>query len=176
MHHLMKQKVIIFDGPDRCGKTNMARELSRRINVPYFKNKDEHKYFLKDPSYFLNAIRYVDTYFTSYLETSGSSVILDRAWPSEWIYSKVFDRTTDLEVLRELDERHSKLGTKIVIPLRKDYSRVRDEYESINKNLTKIHDLYLKFCDWSFCESRVIYVDDENLDREMKEIQEFLSL
>ena len=175
MHHLLKQNIVIFDGPDRCGKTNMAQALSRRINVPYFKNRDEHKYFLSDPSYFLHAIRYVDTYFASYLEASGASVILDRAWPSEWVYSQTFNRPTDMELLRELDNRHAKLGTKIIIPLRKDYSRVRDEYDSINQKLTTLHDFYLKFHEWSNTQTKIIWVDDEDLDREMQEITKFIN-
>jgi deoxyadenosine/deoxycytidine kinase len=94
----MSQQVIIFEGVDRCGKTNIAKALSNRIDVPYFKNQDEHKYFLSKPGYFADAARYVDTYFASYLEASRASVILDRAWPSEWVYSQVLNRPTDFSV------------------------------------------------------------------------------
>jgi hypothetical protein len=31
--------VILFDGPDKVGKTEMVKELSKRLNVPSFKNK-----------------------------------------------------------------------------------------------------------------------------------------
>ena len=127
----MPQRIVIYDGPDSCGKSEMAKELSRRLGISYFKNADEHRYFLKDPSYFLNAIRYVDTYFTSYLESSGASIILDRAWPSEWIYSQALGRKTDFDLLRELDNRHAKLGTVIVIPSRSSYVKMRDDYENI---------------------------------------------
>lgn len=166
----MSQRIVIFDGPDGCGKTNMAQELSRRTGVPYFKNMDEHKYFLKDPKYFLHAIRYVDTYFTSYLESSGASVILDRAWPSEWIYSQALGRETDFDLLRQLDERHANLGTVIVIPSRSDYSKVVDDYDNINDNLVRIHELYQQFAKWTKCKTILVNVDDENLDREMSEI------
>lgn len=165
----MAQRIIIYEGPDRCGKSEQAKELSRRLGIPYFKNMDEHKYFINDPSYFLNAIRYVDTYFTSYLESSGASVILDRAWPSEWIYSQALRRQTDFELLRKLDERHAQLGTAIVIPSRSDYGGVVDEYDSINKNLLLIHDLYKEFAGWTKCKVIQLNVDDEDLDREMKE-------
>lgn len=158
-------------GPiEGCGKTHISQELARRTGIPYFKNSDEHKYFLSDPGYFVNAIRYVDTYFTSYLEASGASVILDRAWPSEWVYSKVLGRSTDMEVLRELDRRHAALGTWIVVAHRSDYSGVVDDYEAVNKNIRRIHDAYMDFAAWTQCKVVLLNVDDEDLDREVHDV------
>lgn len=169
--------IIIFEGPDSCGKSHMAQALSKATGIPYFKNHDEHRYFLKDPQYFIHAIRYVDTYFTSYLEASNASIILDRSWPSEWVYSKVMNRQTDLEVLKELDRRHSALGTKIIVPWRSDYSKINDEYAAVNDNIHKIHDLYFKFVEeWTLCQTLLLNVDDENLERELKEIRGFIGL
>lgn len=168
--------VVILEGPDQCGKTNIGRELSRRTGISYFKNKDEHKYFLSDPKYFIHAIKYVDSYFTSYLEASGASVILDRAWPSEFVYSEVLKRQTDYSVLRELDLRHAALGTTIVIAHRSDYSKVVDTYDVVNKNIQRIHDLYMEFAEWSKCRVLLLNVDDEDLDREVGEIASFAGL
>ena len=170
----MPQRIVIYDGPDSCGKSEMAKELSRRLGISYFKNADEHRYFLKDPSYFLNAIRYVDTYFTSYLESSGASIILDRAWPSEWIYSQALGRKTDFDLLRELDNRHAKLGTVIVIPSRSSYVKMRDDYESINNNIDTIDTLYHEFAIWTKCIVIKLNVDDEDMDREMRETMQQL--
>jgi len=170
----MLQRIVIYDGPDSCGKSEMAKELSRRLGISYFKNADEHRYFLKDPSYFLNAIRYVDTYFTSYLESSGASIILDRAWPSEWIYSQALGRKTDFDLLRELDNRHAKLGTVIVIPSRSSYAKMRDDYESINNNIATIDTLYHEFASWTKCSVIKLNVDDEDMDREMRETMQQL--
>jgi hypothetical protein len=172
----MKQKIIILDSPDSCGKTNIGKELSSLTGIPYFKNSDEHKYFLKEPEYFIHAIRYVDTYFTSYLESSGASVILDRAWPSEWVYSQALGRKTDFGVLRELDTRHSHLGTNIVIPYRSDYSNVNDDYQQVNDNIRKIHDLYMDFSQWTKCKVLLMNVDDENLSREIRDIRSFAEI
>lgn len=163
------QRIVIYDGPDSCGKTNMAAELSRRTGIPYFKNHDEHRYFLKDPEYFIHAIRYVDSYFTSYLETTGASVILDRAWPSEFVYSHVLGRKTDMGVLRELDDRHAQLGTLIVIPHRTSYDDLRDDYQQVTDNIRRIHDRYMEFAAWTKCRRLLLNVDDEDLEREMRE-------
>ena len=168
--------VIVIDGPDGCGKTHIGKELARITGIPYFKNVDEHKYFLKDPSYFIHAIRYVDTFFTSYLEASGASVILDRSFPSEWVYSRVLGRKTDMDVLRELDERHARLGTKIIIPYRTDYTKVQDDYDVVNKNIRQLHDTYMEFARWTKCSHMLLNVDDEDLRREVSDIQDFMTL
>lgn len=152
----------------------MAQELSKRIGVPYFKNQDEHRYFLSDPSYFMHAARYVDTYFAAYLKATDVSIILDRAWPSEWVYSQALGRPTDMGILRELDERHSALGTRIIIPYRTDYSKCVDDYDAVNQNIQKISDLYQEFFKWTKCEALLLQVDHEDLELEMKETMTFL--
>jgi len=168
------QRVVILDAADNCGKTNIGKELAARTGITYFKNQDEHKYFLKDPKYFIHAVRYVDTYFTSYLEASGASVILDRAWPSEWVYSKALGRNSDPGIIEELDRRHAQLGTHIIIPYRSDYSRFKDDYDQVNDNIQKIHDLYMEFSQWTKCKVMTMNVDDEDLDREVRDIRRFI--
>lgn len=170
------QKVVIFEGPDNTGKSHIGKELSRLTGITYFKNADEHRYFLSDPKYFIHAIRYVDTYFTSYLEASNASIILDRAWPSEWIYSQALGRTTDFRTLRELDERHAAMGTHIVITWRRDYSLKKDDYDQVNNNIDKIHQLYMEFAEWTKCKTLLLNVDDENLEREIAEIRKSINI
>ena len=152
----------------------MAQELSSRLGIPYFKNKDEHKYFLSDPAYFVHAARYIDTYFAAYLKASGASVILDRAWPSEWVYSQALGRPTDMGVLKELDQMHCELGTRIIIPYRSDYSKCVDDYEVVNQNIQKISDLYKEFYSWTKCSVLLLPVDHEDLEVEMAETIQFI--
>ena len=59
----LAQNIIIFEGPDGCGKTNIATALSGHLNIPYFKNESEWEFFENDPSYFVNALTYGDPYF-----------------------------------------------------------------------------------------------------------------
>ena len=117
---MKKQHVIIFDGPDGCGKTNISAALSDLMGIPVFKNEFEWDYFdVKSKNdYFINAIKYQHPYLLSYIKQSGSSIIFDRAHPSEFVYSKVFSRKTDLDALRMCDDMSAVLGAKIIIPLR----------------------------------------------------------
>ena len=170
------QQVIIFDGPDGCGKTNIAQALSSAMNIPYFKNADEHKYFRSDPKYFINAIRYVDTYFTSYLESAGASVILDRAWPSEWIYSKAMRRETDELILRDLDVRHANLNTIIISPFRTNYENIDEQYDEIRRRILEIDRLYESFAEWSRCHVLRMNVDSEDLHHQLRIILDFIQI
>jgi len=173
------QNVIIFEGPDRTGKSNIAQEVSRRLYVPYFKNKDEVKNFLDPKDYYVNVMRYADPYFLSYLKQTGHSVIIDRHYPSEWVYSTVFNRKTDMEAARRTDEAMAALGAKIVICWRSSYAnREDDDFPTVitEEKLQKIHDGYVKFREWTKCESIWLNVDDENLNREVEDVLNDLNL
>ena len=166
---------IIFDGPDMCGKTEMATALSERLGIPYFKNKSEWSAFEDDPSYFQNALKYGDTFFYSYLKQTGASVILDRSYPSEWVYSLAFERDRDIKLLRHIDDLAAKAGTRIVIPYRTCYDNIHDDVHNINSDdLKKLHDLYLGFAGWTNCKVLRLCVDSEDLLWEINSIVSFL--
>ena len=175
MESVKKQRIIIFEGPDGCGKTNMAMALSKILGIPYFKNSAEWDFFEKDPTYFKNCITYGAPFLLSYFQQSKASVIEDRGHPSEWVYSRVFNRETNDEILESVDQKYAALGTKIIVPVRSTYSNVIDQFDSVDtEKLNKIHNTYMEFLEWTVCETLVINVDDENLDREIKEIMHFL--
>ena len=163
--------VIIFDSEDGNGKTQMARELSRIMGIPYFKNRGEWRHFREAPTAFREVTRWAIPFFLEYLEQTGASVIMDRGYPSEWVYSRYFDRPNDPDVLRELDDRFAALGAIIVVPYRTSYV-VGDKY---NAEITAdvrgaLRSLYAEFCEWTSCRTIRICVDDEDLTREMGEI------
>ena len=170
-----EQKVIIFDGPDMCGKTEMAKELSQTLKIPYFKNEFEWEYFERDDAYFRNALTYGDPYFASYLSQSGASIIMDRWYPSEWVYSVVFNRQTNPQALSLVDKKMSLLNTFIIIPYRSSYDGLVDQFASVtSKKMIELERMYRDFALWTKCKVFFINVDDENLEREMKDILEFL--
>ena len=173
---MSKQQVIIFDGPDGCGKTNIAEALSDNIGVPVFKNKLEWDFFDDNNSqeYFKTAIRYQHPYILSYLEQTGSSVIFDRAHPSEFVYSRVFDRETCMSSLELCDEMSAKMSAKIIIPYRTSYDNVKDEHGVTTEQLIRIEYEYRQFAKLTRCDIYFLNVDDENLDRELQEIMRFL--
>tara|TARA_R110000796_G_scaffold247686_1_gene373552 strand:- start:401 stop:928 length:528 start_codon:yes stop_codon:yes gene_type:complete len=171
----MKLTPIIFDGPDMCGKTEMAKALSHRLGIPYFKNKNEWSAFENDPSYFQNALQYGDTFFYSYLKQTDANVILDRSYPSEWVYSLAFGRPRDLEMLRHIDNMAAEAEVKIVIPYRTNYDNITDDVHDINSDdLKLVHAMYCDFAEWTKCDVLRLCVDSEDLFWEINSIISFL--
>jgi len=170
------QKIIMFEGPDTCGKTNIAKALSDRIKIPYFKNKAEWANFETTPDYFVKCLQYGDLgFFSQYLAQTGASVILDRSWPSEWVYSRVFARPTNRTALQDIDRVYSSLGARIIVPIRSDYTRKIDQFDAITpEKLVELHSAYMDFCDWTSCKTLILNVDDENLERELAIIMPFV--
>ena len=172
---MKKQTVVIFDGTDRCGKSEMANELSSRLQIPYFKNTAEWKAFSHDPEYFQNAMKYGDDFFYRFLRDTGVSCVLDRSYPSEWVYSRVYGRKTYSDALEHVDILASGINARIINPFRSSYSGIYDEIHDIDEDkITLIDETYVKFLSWTRCKHLRLNVDDENLNREMFDIINFL--
>lgn len=173
---MRKQQVIIFDGPDGCGKTNIAEALSRALGIPVFKNQFEWDNFDLNSSnnYFISAIKYQHPYVLSFIKQTGTSVIFDRAHPSEFAYSRVFGRETCEKSIKLCDVMSSGLNAKIIIPYRTSYENVQDEYGVTAEHLRILEHEYREFANITACDVYFLNVDDEDLDRELGEIIDFL--
>lgn len=169
-------QVLFVCGPDRCGKTQIARELSRLTRIPYFKASSEHKAFLGDQRAFIDEIRHADPRMVDFIEQTGMSVIFDRGFPCEGVYSLFFKRPTDAAALRHLDEAYAKLGARVLICTRRSFAGVVDDLNpKLGKDaLEEISRLYQLFATYSRCQTHTMYVDDEDLERETNEALTFM--
>lgn len=151
---------FIFDGPDGSGKTTLAKRISKELNLPYHKNPYEHSEW-KHPERYKLMLRYTDLYFLTYLKNSGSDVVLDRCWTTEWVYSQVFNRGFDESFLKELDELTLQVPDSVVIiTTRTSQPKESDELEGVDENWKKIRDKYFDLASWT--KNKVIYINTEN--------------
>lgn len=174
-----EQRIIIVVGPDQCGKTQIARALSQQTGIPYWKFESEWSAFKDDPALFARTVRYGDEYLASYLKASGASLIKDRGYPCEWVYSRAFGRASDDEAVRRADEQFAALGTVIVWCTRSSYAGINDDMFPSDlgpEKLAQIDVLYGKFAELSRCRVIRLNVDDEDLARELTEIRAALDL
>jgi len=151
------QEVIILEGPDGCGKTNIGLALAKNTSIPYFKVNSEHENWRNGR--FKEALEFDQTYISQFLQQTKHSCIIDRAYPSEWVYSDVFDRESNDHVLFEVDKRFAELGAIIVICRRHDYSSVKDELVE-SSHLIALDETYKAFVAWTECSVVEIFVDD----------------
>lgn len=168
--------MLALEGTDMTGKSNIAAELSRRFKVPIFKNSGEWNADLKTPEYFKNLLIYGGTFLTDFLCQVKPNVLLDRYYPSEWVYSRVFNRETDESIIRKIDEKFAGAGGKIVVCRRRSYDGIRDDlHDYIDSRLLEKLDLeYETFLKWTVCRTMTLWVDDFNLDRQVNDIHKFI--
>lgn len=163
-----------------CGKTEISRELSRVIGIPYFKATSEHTSFLSSRisknDQFLNQLRFADPRVYDMLRQTCHSVIFDRGFPCEYAYSKVFGRETDLTMIKHMDEAYASLGAYIVLCHRSSYAGITDDLDpTVNEAcLISLQNAYFNFANWTECKLLKLNVDDENLDREIDEVLQFM--
>lgn len=170
------QVIVQLVGPDMTGKTQIAKELAHRLGVPYFKASSERETYLTGPDMFVNQLRYADPRMVDFLRQTGHSVVFDRGYPCEFVYSDVMNRETDMAALRHVDRAYAELGTRIVVCTRRNYDGIVDDIDSSITSgvLQLLEKRYRLFSEWTSCECLFIYVDDEDLDREVSEITEWL--
>lgn len=169
-----ERKLLIVEGPDGCGKTNIANGLALEHKLRYFKQAHQKANWDAGPDAYLNELRYGERRQVDLIRNLGIDAVFDRGFPSEWVYSQVFGRETDMVYLKQVDREYAQLGAYIIICLRHDYSKLRsDDLFDVNARITAIHERYLEFVKWSACECRVIYVDafNNNLKQELDVIR-----
>lgn len=170
---MAKQRVIIVVGTERTGKTNIVKGLSERLKLPTFKAQVQKKFFMGDRSQFLPFLRFGETTLADFLEQTGTSVVLDRNYPCEIVYSKHFNRPTDPDVTAQLDEAYARMGALVVLCTRlQGYAgRVDEDDLTIKEDqIAAIDTLYKQYVPLLKAKHIVLDTSDENLDRELDEI------
>lgn len=173
-----KQQIIFFIGPDKTGKTNIAKALAVCLNVPYFKASSEHTSFCSKRELFINQLRYADMRVFDLINQTKLSVIFDRGYPCEYVYSKVTKRDTDHAMLRAEDDAYASIDAKIIFCYRSSYDGLCDDIdETINSDkLKELSDEYFAFVDtYTKCKVLKLCVDSQNLTEQVSRILKFLT-
>jgi hypothetical protein len=172
-----KQQIIIIEGPDMTGKTDIAYALSQSLKIPYYKDSAERVTYLNKPENFIHQLRHSHVGRVDFLNQTGVSVVLDRSWPSEWVYAPIMGRQTDWDVLTALDEEYARLGAKIILCEKSSYEDVVDDIDPslTGDKLQQISGRYDLFGQWTQCETFKLNVDDRNLGSQIEKIVGWLN-
>ena len=166
------QKILFFEGVDKTGKSNIAKCLSEIISAPYFKNTTE-KLFFTDKT--ITKYRWLDQlYLYEFLKQTGYSVIIDRGFISDLVYTRIFRKKNKetIEKLIIVDKLFASIGAKIIYCYKTKNTFV-DDVIDIDKysSLSNEYDRFLKL---SFCEILKLDTTDMNIDSQINKITEFV--
>ncbi len=178
----MSQHIVFFVGPDRCGKTEIAKATSRVTGIPYFKATSEHSSYLSSKvskqERFLYEYRYAEPRVFDVLKQTGHSIIFDRGFPCEAVYSKVMNRKTDDTMLHHMDQMWASIDARIVLCYRTTYAGIVDDLDA-QIDAGVLQQLTTEYFRWAesqtHCKVHKLCVDDENLGREVGEVLEFMA-
>lgn len=172
---MKKQTIIIFCGHDKSGKSTISKELSKRINIPVFKVERDKYDWSPD-----NNLKYGTEQITQFLEQTGASVILDRWHPCDYMYSILFGRAFDLEHVKDIDLRLSKLNTVIIYchKQKKDYEPDPEDADFIDMSqYSEMTALYETFDEkHSACTSLWLDTSNRDLEDQIKRILNVINL
>jgi hypothetical protein len=156
-----KQRVLCVCGSDMQGKSTLVTQISKLSNICSYKAKNEQLDFVSSQNKFLQHLYWSDTRQLDLLEQTKFSMIMDRGWPCEWVYSRFYNRITDDEQLFKNDARYAALGTNIVFCYRTSYDGLQDDLDSnlTGENLQKIHNLYEEFLKLTKCKVTRVCLD-----------------
>ena len=167
-------KTIIFVGPDRCGKTEIGKELANVLKYQYYKNTSEGSFFSHEDKFDM-LLRYHGPAFVSFLENIQISggLILDRFTPCEYAYAKTYGRSISEDIIWELDKRLAAIGTVIIFCEKDAYTTFEDEYVK-EIDVHRIKEWYKKYFEKTSMRVLHLNTTDENLTKQIETILNFL--
>ncbi len=159
---MAKQQVIIFEGPDGTGKTEISKKLSEVLNIPRFKNELESSLvFDKNNS---SHAAYNSYYMAEFLKKTGYSAILDRLHVSEYVYSKFYGRKTNRDLLFAAEIELSSIEAKIIYCYKSEYSKYSDKHVDF-EDIAKLDKEYRYFLEnESICNFLALDTSFEDLE------------
>lgn len=169
--------IIHCEGPDNVGKTHIAHALASKYNLAYWKNDDNKVYQENNPGMFLSILRFHYSQFprmSQLFESKCGGIVFDRNFISEWVYSNLFRRGTDDDLICLLEEEYAKLHTAgIVYCYKTGYDYHKDDHINVEQ-VDKIRDLYQYYLN-NRVKMPVLRLDttNEDIDSQLEKIDDW---
>lgn len=164
--------VIIFEGTDFSGKSTIAKEFAKRLDIPYYKNSAERVQKVQLQT--KEMARVTAPIVIDLLKLLNAKIVLDRFIASEWVYAQVDGREYDPDVLKMLDHELAELNAITIICYKTSYVGYVDE-STPEDRLPAIIAKYREYAQWSEIKD-IVFLDttDCNTERQIADLIEIL--
>jgi hypothetical protein len=126
----MDNRLFIIEGPDCSGKTTLAKFLSHKLDMVYMHMSGHPALHRAMPEYHQQTLDSIEWN----MKENGMRFVLDRSWPSEWVYGREFrTHLVDRFPFKEFQDRLQGLGAKYVFCM-DDKIEERHAAEHVPKN------------------------------------------
>lgn len=130
--------LIILSGVDRTGKTTVAKEISNIYNIPYIKFDDPTIIRADDPLIWARDIIIFHESILRLLEKlygqhSEVNAVIDRFYPDEIVYSKVFRNVNLFERYKDIDIRFARMRTMMIYICPPNYDILNKRWQEEKK-------------------------------------------
>lgn len=170
-----KQTVIHFIGHDNSGKSSIAKALSHELRIPYFCNPHNAQYHSGNNNIsYLHAEGLLEFHL---LSECGFSLIRDRNYICEIVYSAMYNRETDIEFIHSLHKAYCTFPNFSIIYCYKEQFREKFEDEYVKEEeifgLKALYGAAIKLLPH---QEKVLWLDttNEDLGHQIKTIKEFI--
>lgn len=143
--------LIIISGVDKVGKTTVAKEISNIYNIPYIKfddptiiKADDPLIWARDVIIFHESIlRLLEKLYEQYLEVNAT---IDRFYPDEIVYSKVFRNVNLFERYKDIDARFARIRAMMIYVCPPDNNILQERWSEEKKiNIEKVDEIVSVF-------------------------------
>jgi dCMP deaminase len=121
---------IIFESPDKTGKTTLARMLADYLNIQYLKLNNINVVENTEIKDGISISTHSQLETVTQLHEKGvmKHVILDRFHGSEYVYACLFKRTYNISYITDIEERLSKYNDVILVRCRTSLPKLKERW------------------------------------------------
>lgn len=177
----MYKNIILFEGHDDSGKSNISTKLSSKLNIPYFKCSIEHHMFKGEVDFDQeHQLKYDTLKFIQLIQQNViNNIIVDRDYVSEFVYGKIFRNEKYLKnncdyYIKLYDRMYFLCNLLIILTHKPNLDDYKDELVNVTE-AKEVYQRYFEFLNFTINNVLVLDTTDRNLEVQIEKISNYIN-